>query len=180
MKRLLWIDLETSGLDPEGDQILEVAATAAPYDDPFTVGPMYHTVLRLKNSSQFSTEVKRMHNKNGLFAEARESRVNINAVERHLMTMVPDANEKEDDLSILAGSSVHFDHGFIRCHMPVLAMRLSHRYYDVSAIKMFCETLGMKPLAKKKAHRAEKDIIESIEHAKHCQEWIKSLSNHKE
>jgi oligoribonuclease (3'-5' exoribonuclease) len=74
--------------------------------------------------------------------------------------------------SALAGSSVHFDHGFIKHWWPQLASRFSHRHYDVSAVKLFCESLGMPRLPKAEAHRAREDILESIAHARECVRWL--------
>jgi len=67
---------------------------------------------------------------------------------------------------------VHFDHGFLRVHMPKLAARFSHRHYDVSAVKLFCQSLGMPKPPKAEAHRAAADVRESIEHAKACADWL--------
>jgi hypothetical protein len=75
---------------------------------------------------------------------------------------------------VLAGDSVHFDLGFVRYHMPTLAKRLSHRVYDVSAIKLFCRSLGMPKIERKEdpVHRAAGDVLRSIEHAKYCADWL--------
>ncbi len=73
---------------------------------------------------------------------------------------------------MLAGSSIHFDHAFLAVHMPRFAARLSHRHYDVSAIKLFCQSLGADKFPKAEAHRAKDDIAESIAHAKACAEWL--------
>ena len=78
----------------------------------------------------------------------------------------------KDERPTLAGRTVHFDLGFIRHHMPRLAARLSHRVYDVSAICLFCESLGMPRLKKGEAHRASEDVLESVEHARRCAEWL--------
>ena len=56
--------------------------------------------------------------------------------------------------------------------MPTLDKRLSYRHYDVSAVKLFCQSLGMPKLPKAEAHRAKDDILESIAHAKKCADWL--------
>ena len=73
---------------------------------------------------------------------------------------------------LLAGSSIHFDLGFLRVHMPKLAAKFSHRLFDVSAIKLFCESLGMPKLPKAEAHRAMVDVEESFAHYKACADWV--------
>ena len=59
-------------------------------------------------------------------------------------------------------------------HMPRLAARFSHRHYDVSAVKLFCRSLGMPKPPKAEAHRATADVLESIAHARLCAEWLRT------
>ncbi len=58
--------------------------------------------------------------------------------------------------------------------MPTLAERFSHRYYDVSAVKLFCRSLGMPKPQPAEAHRAMADIQESIAHARQCARWLRT------
>ncbi len=74
---------------------------------------------------------------------------------------------------MLAGSSVHFDRMFLQHYHPQVIERFSHRLYDVSAVKLFCRSLGMPPFPEiSAAHRAKDDIDESILHAKACTIWL--------
>jgi oligoribonuclease (3'-5' exoribonuclease) len=43
--KLLWLDLETTGLDPTTCKILEIAVSVADLTDPFNATPVYHAVL---------------------------------------------------------------------------------------------------------------------------------------
>lgn len=198
--RLLWADLETSGLDPTRHAILEVAVGLADLADPFTLKTMDRFVLRFADvhtfgrpcrepsvalvgrkdddgpcpACDFSPEARAMHEKTGLLEECRISTATIGDVEAYLLTLVHGQPERGDDKPTLAGSSVHFDHGFLRVHMPRFAARVSHRHYDVSAVKLFCESLGMPRIAKALAHSATADIQESVRHAKACAEWLRA------
>ena len=174
---IVWCDLETSGMDPRGCHILEVAVSIADLASPFDAVPAYHAVLGMDEDdvtwlAQINPYVHTMHTKNGLIEECLQSPlVEIQDVETALLAIVPTIEDKEERPT-LAGSSVHFDHGFIQQWMPTLASRLSHRHYDVSAVKLFCQSLGMEKPAKAEAHRAREDILESIAHAKRCAEWL--------
>lgn len=176
--RLYWLDLETTGLDPNADNILEIAVAVSLLERPFDVTERvelrmrYPSVTDSKGApASLHPVVEEMHTKNGLLAECRRSLLGIADAEENLLSIVPEVADREDKPT-LAGSSVHFDHAFLRAKMPRLAARFSHRHYDVSAIKLFCQSLGMGKLPKAEAHRAAADIRESIAHAEQCAEWL--------
>jgi oligoribonuclease len=170
--KLLWLDLETTGLDPRECKVLEVAVMQADFATPFVVTLLYHAVIEHdgKNLSPFILD---MHTKNGLLIECSTlpDALRIEEVDAALAHLVPQAASRED-LPVLAGSSIHFDHDFIRVHLPNFAKRLSHRHYDVSAVKLFCESIGMPKLPRAEAHRAQADVLESIDHAQRCAAWV--------
>lgn len=198
--RLIWLDLETSGLNPSKHAILEVAVGFADLSVPFELKTMDPFVLRFDDvhthgveckepgavvvglgtddgpcpACSFAPEARAMHAKNGLLAECRTSTTTVGEVEDYLLTLVHGEPERGDDKPTLAGSTVHFDLGFLRAHAPRFAARLSHRCYDVSAVKLFCESLGMPRIPKGNAHRAVDDVMESIQHAKRCAEWLRA------
>lgn len=208
--RLIWLDCETSGLDPSKHAILELAVGFASLSDPFRLKTMDRFVLRFDDAHtygaqcaqrdrptdaavrqwaigslsdgpcpacDFAPEARAMHAKSGLLAECGRAMTTMGEVEDYLLTLVHGEPERGDDKPTLAGSTVHFDLGFLRAHAPRFAARLSHRCYDVSAVKLFCESLGMPRIPKAQAHRATADILESAQHAERCVEWLsKSMS----
>jgi oligoribonuclease len=178
--KIYWLDVESSGLSPERDQLLELAVAEADLERPFDIGPISQWVFRgipchPDGTAALSPLILDMHTKSGLVAECAKSTTTVSEIENHLLTLVPEVADRED-IPTLAGSSVHFDHAFLRAKMPRLAARFSHRHYDVSAVKLFCRSLGMPKLPKAEAHRASADILESVEHARACAEWLRSFS----
>jgi oligoribonuclease len=169
--RLLWLDLETTGLDPNKDQILEVAVILADLADPFTHKWKEEWVVNPPHPILADEFVRNMHTKNGLFEACKNSFFSIKSVEGELLRRVHVEADRENR-TVLAGSTVHFDLGFLRVWMPELASRLSHRCYDVSAVKLFCQSLGMPKPPKVEAHRAMADVVESIDHGQKCAEWL--------
>lgn len=174
---LVWCDLETTGLDSSKDFILEAAISITPFSEPFHVGHVYSRVLYGSRNDTSDAFVIEMYTKNGLWEEAAKSHINHTIVDVQISRLIIDALNKAggSEKPVLAGSTVHFDLAFIRRWLPMTAALLSHRVYDVSGIKLFCQSLGMEPIPKETeaAHRAKDDILVSIEHAKKCVEWLK-------
>lgn len=176
---LLWIDIETTGLDERRCAILEVSLSRADLSDPFNATPVYDSVVSFPRSRWPEIPEKDRefiidcHTKNGLLTECNSlDAPTLYEVEERLLRLVPLATRR-DDMPVLAGSSVHFDHAFLKVHMPALAARLSHRHYDVSAFKLLCQSLGMPKFRKAEAHRSRSDVEESIQHGKECVQWLR-------
>jgi oligoribonuclease len=179
--KLLWLDLETSGLDPRRDDVLELAYAVSDLERPFEIAQVggLHVgsfLLRYRWAHQtWDPRVREMHTKNGLIADLERNGMNcryLAEAERKILKHVPEV-EDYNERPVIAGASVGpFDLQFIRNVMPTLAARLSHRAYDVSAIKLFCRSLGMSQLPRGEAHRAAADVLEAVAHAKACAEWL--------
>lgn len=181
--KLFWIDLETTGLNPRVDKVLEIHVSTADLARPFDVTDHGTKVLAFDHMKHAPLPLKvlLMHAKNGLLEEAAEPTAWLAEKVDHwlnsLVRMGPDDPSKYDydDRPIIAGSSAHFDLAFIREHFPLSAKWFSHRVYDVSAIKLFCRSLGMSKLPRAEAHRARADVYESIDHARQCAAWLTAI-----
>ena len=124
--KLLWVDLEMTGLDPEKDRILEVAAIATGWD----LEPMAEmtAVVKVPESLMRKRMVGEFWEKN---AESRDALMEQNAeggdvleVQKQLLQFVEQYFGKE---IILAGNSIHQDRKFIDREWPELAQRLHYR-----------------------------------------------------
>ena len=164
--RLVWIDLEMTGLDPERHVIVEVAAVVT--DAELTILDegldlvVHATEEQLGQMDDFVTE---MHASSGLDKEIRESTVTIEEAEEAVLRLV----EKHCDPNHpapLAGNSIATDRTFIRAYMPRLDKALHYRMIDVSTIKELARRWHPRAYYnqpdKGMAHRALQDIIESI------------------
>ncbi|WP_186302116.1 oligoribonuclease [Corynebacterium singulare] len=164
--RLVWIDLEMTGLDPERHVIVEVAAVVT--DAELTILDegldlvVHATEEQLGQMDDFVTE---MHANSGLDKEIRESTVTIEEAEEAVLRLV----EKHCNLNHpapLAGNSIATDRTFIRAYMPRLDKALHYRMIDVSTIKELARRWHPRAYYnqpdKGMAHRALQDIIESI------------------
>ncbi len=177
MMKLIWLDLETTGLDPREDQILEVYAAEADLSDPFMITrELVNRTAYFGSAAAAKLErdrafVHEMHTKNGLLNDCLVTWRSVKDIERELLELVPIVEDR-DELPTLAGSTVHFDLNFLRVHMPTLAARLHYRVFDVSSIKLLARALGAPKWPKAEAHRAREDVFESIDHGRAATDFL--------
>lgn len=161
--RLLWLDLETTGLDETKDVILEVAVVIT--EDLRPVSWVTYLVAgSVDDAMGIATQyVRDMHTKNKLWSDMREhrNRPTLAKIEESILGLIGD-HYPIMERPILAGSSIHFDRRFIARHMPRLEAHLHHRMLDVSAWKVVFEGMYGVKFKKNEAHRAHPDILESL------------------
>ena len=161
---LLWIDLETTGLDEHKCTILEFAAILTDNQlQPIAVEQMV-----LHHSGEgLSDFIIDMHTKNGLLAECKQSTNTLEDAERTLRELI---EVNCDDKPTLAGSTVHFDHRFLRYHMPALMSRVHYRLFDARTLQCAASWWSGEKFEKANAHRALPDIEESLREVRRIQE----------
>ena len=160
--KLLWVDLEMTGLDPAADKILEVAAIVTDWD--FTELASFERVIHqpddvLENMNDWC---KTQHGASGLTARVREAAEPEQQVEAELVAFVKE-HFAADVPVLLAGNSIHMDRRFIEQQWKNLDSLLHYRMLDVSAWKVVFEGRYRKKFAKPDKHRALEDIRGSIE-----------------
>lgn len=169
---LLWMDLEMTGLDPEKDRILEVAAIAT--DWKFNEIAKYTAVVKVDEELMKERMVGDFWEKNresyeGLIAQNEQGK-DVDEVERELLRLI----EKNFGNTVyLAGNSIHQDRKFIDREWKKLGAKLHYRMLDVSAWKVYFEHGLKKKFVKRDLHRAWDDINGSIEELKWYLEFVK-------
>jgi oligoribonuclease len=164
--RLVWIDLEMTGLDPTHDEIVEIAAivtdaelTELDSGISLVVCPPDLSIL-----AGMDDVVVRMHTESGLLEEiptgiplADAGAAVLSYVQGHVT---------EARRAPLAGSSVYVDRGFLARYLPELDTYMHYRLIDVSTIKELARRWYPRSYfnapAKTGGHRALADIRESI------------------
>ena len=164
--RLVWIDLEMTGLDPERHVIVEVAAVVTDAElnilDEGLDLVVHATEEQLGEMDDFVTA---MHAKSGLDKEIRQSSTTIEEAEDAVLKLLQKHCDPNHPAP-LAGNSIATDRTFIRAYMPRLDVALHYRMIDVSTIKELARRWHPRAYFnqpdKGMAHRALQDIIESI------------------
>ncbi len=165
--KLLWVDLEMTGLDPVEDRVLEVAAIATDWD--FNEIATYEAAKKV-GPDLFAKRIKAAPDFWEKFPEVRDALIaqnnsdvakNGRTVENELLEFI-DIHFDADERILLAGNSIHQDRKFIENEWGRLNERLHYRMLDVSAWKVVFDGKYGKRFAKPEAHRAIEDIRGSI------------------
>ncbi|MBV7294895.1 oligoribonuclease [Corynebacterium sp. TAE3-ERU12] len=164
--RIVWIDCEMTGLNPDEHVLVEIAALVT--DAELNIlGEGVDVVIHASEDelAKMDDVVTEMHAKSGLTEEIRQATISVAEAEK----IVLDYIKKHVDrpmMAPLAGNSIASDRGFIRKYMPELEDYLHYRMIDVSSIKELARRwmprVYYNQPEKGMAHRALADIIESL------------------
>jgi len=173
--KLLWVDLEMTGLDAQTDVILEVAAeitdfnckTLASYE-AIVQQPKEVVVERMQKNIWWNDFPE---NRDEFIAKTATGKPS-DQVQRELIELVEQHFGQEP--AVLAGNSIHNDRNFIKQWWPELDLKLHYRMLDVSAWKVFMQGRFGVNFEKKEVHRAFDDIQASIAELQYYLEWFKN------
>jgi oligoribonuclease len=171
--KLLWVDLEMTGLDPERDIILEVAAEVTDFD--FNQLGSFQALV--KQPKEQVVELMQQNSFWEEFSETRETFISqldngqaSEEVENQLVSLVEQHFDGEP--AVLAGNSIYNDRKFIQKYWPRLDSKLHYRMLDVSAWKVFMQGKHGVQFEKPEVHRAHDDIQASIAELKYYLGWF--------
>lgn len=173
----LAIDLETTGLDPNADRILEVGWAlldkSLNYVTPVASLPVRLQPEGMARLAEAESIPLQMHIENGLLLHCSTNGLPLRNVETEILEDIAGAFDNQEPRQLIAlGSSVHSDVAFVKRHMPRLAEALHYRILDVSSIMGIYDTRDRSwpesPVATDAgiAHRAAEDIEWSISMAR--------------
>ena len=168
--KLLWVDLEMTGLDPSTQRIIEVAAVVTDFELNETA--RYEAIIRQPDEVLDAAEDWPKENMQDLFAQVREAERDEETVVSQLVAFIKENFGEEP--AILAGNSIHQDRRFIRQWWVPVEDVLHYRMIDVSSFKLWIYGTQGTKMEKGEQHRALDDIQESITELKWCLEQLSS------
>lgn len=168
--RLLWLDMEMTGLDVTKEVPIEIAAIVT--DMQFNSLVQYHAVIRQPASYLEAMDDwnKRQHKQSGLVDLVPNGK-DPAVVDRELAALV--RQYFGTDRAILCGNSIAQDRLFIRAYMTELEACLHYRTVDVTSWKVIFNEVYKRKFEKKDGHRALDDILESIAELKFYMSFVK-------
>jgi oligoribonuclease len=176
-KRLIWIDLEMTGLDTNHDSIIEIATIVTDADlDTVAIGPVlaiHQPDSVLEGMDEWNT---RQHNKSGLVERVRSSALSAVDAERQTLEFL--AELVKSGASPMCGNSICQDRRFMAREMPLLEAFFHYRNLDVSSLKILAGLWAPAVAAgfnKDSSHLALDDIRDSIAELKHYREHLLKL-----
>ena len=170
--RLIWVDMEMTGLSPESDRIIEVAMIITSGDlDVVIESPalvVHQTDATLNGMDSWNQST---HARTGLIDKVKASTLDESAVENAMLAFLRE--HVPSKASPMCGNSICQDRRFLAKWMPTLEDYFHYRNLDVSTLKELARRWRpdiAKGVSKRGAHTALDDIRESIDEMRYYRE----------
>lgn len=187
---IVWIDTETTGLDPDRDLLLEIAVVVTDNSlrelgaTSVVVAPEHGVEEALARMDPFVTA---MHSSNGLISELDSpAALPLDAADRWIAAHIDQAAAGAAGPFLLGGNSITHDRGFLDRYAPQTFSRLHYRSIDVSSIEQdmvrdgYADEIAAERRRTTPAgnHRALGDIRDSVSQLASLREIRRSVMAH--
>ena len=164
--RMVWLDMEMTGLDPETCVPLEVAVIIT--DGELVELASYEAIVRAEPAKLAAMDdfVRNMHTGNGLLERVKAATTTVAEADAAMTELV--TAWCEERTGVLAGNSIWQDRRFVRRYFATHDASLHYRMIDVSTIKELTRRWYPDHVAAKSSdHTAMADIRASIAELTH-------------
>lgn len=171
--KLLWVDLEMTGLNPQEDVLLEIGVEVTDFN--FKTLETYEARI----TQDQKTVIERMQaniwwrefpaNRDDFISKLDEGK-QLSDVQQDMVDLV--SRHWTDEMAVLAGNSIYNDRLFIKQWMPQLDLKLHYRMLDVSSLKILMQGKYGVIFEKQEVHRAFDDIQASIAELQHYLDYF--------
>jgi oligoribonuclease len=164
--RLVWLDLEMTGLDIRRHVIVEIAALVTASNlTPLDAGIDVIVHQPPEALAEMDDFVQKMHAKSALTPAIEASTISLADAGAQVLDYIR-AHVPEPGTAPMCGNSIGVDRRFLDAQLPELDRYLHYRSIDVSSFKELCRRwypdVYKKRPAKVEQHRALADVEESI------------------
>ena len=174
---LVWIDMEMTGLDPDNDRVIEIAAIVTDAELNILVeGPVFAIHQADEVLDKMDAWNKGTHGRSGLIDKVRASTVTEDEASEQMISFL--RQYVPAGKSPMCGNSICQDRRFMARHMPQLEQFFHYRNVDVSTIKELCRRWKPELISgfkKHQMHTALADILESVEDLRYYREHFIKL-----
>ena len=176
--RLIWIDLEMTGLDTDRDSILEIATVVTDAQlNVLAEGPEMAIGHALETLEAMDEWNRNQHRRSGLWERVVASDVTLAQAEARTVAFLQDWVPAAT--SPMSGNSICQDRRFLHRLMPRLEKYFHYRNLDVSTIKELARRWAPDVLAgvrKQSSHTALSDVHDSIDELRYYRQHIARLA----
>ena len=167
--RLIWIDLEMTGLDVARESIIEIATVVTDAElNVLAEGPVIAVHQPAEVLARMDEWNTRQHGRSGLTERVLASRIGTAEAERRTLEFLSPLVAAGQ--SPMCGNSICQDRRFLAREMPALEAFFHYRNLDVSTLKILAGLWAPRVLegvTKATAHLALSDIHDSIAELRH-------------
>jgi oligoribonuclease len=178
-QRLIWIDLEMTGLNPDTDLIIEIATIVTDkHLNILAEGPVLAVHQPDSALAAMDDWNQKHHGQSGLIERVKASKIDADEAERLTLAFLNQWLPEKS--SPMCGNSIGQDRRFLYRYMPKLEAYFHYRNIDVSTLKELAARWApeiLKGFNKQSKHQALDDIIESIEELRYYRQHFIVCNN---